>query len=163
MDDLGNNKRVLVVDDDNDVRDVLETSLTAAGYDVRQAQDGVEAFELMAAWLPDLMVLDISMPRMDGWEVASKVSTDAKLSAVPLLFLTAHSDDLDILRGLSLGAIEYMTKPFVPETLVLSVAVLLNAMDPQMREERRQGLVNRRTGRQAPDRSEKLDEVGEKC
>lgn len=163
MDVVGNNKRVLVVDDDDDIRDMLETNLAAAGYEVRQAQDGVKAFELMGSWRPDLVVLDVSMPRMDGWEVAGKVSTDPKLSAVPLLFLTAHTDDLDVLRGLSLGAIEYMTKPFRPEILVLNVAVLLNAMDGQMREERRQGLVNRRTGRQASDLSEKLDGVEQKA
>ncbi len=159
MDVVGNNKRVLVVDDDDDIRDILETNLTAAGYEVRQAQDGVKAFELMAAWLPDLVVLDVSMPRMDGWEVANRVRTDPRLSAVPLVFLTAHADDPDVLRGLSLGAIEYMTKPFRPETLVLNVAVLLNAMDGQMREERRQGLVNHRTGRHAPDLTEKLADL----
>jgi DNA-binding response OmpR family regulator len=148
LDLVGNNKRVLVVDDDPDVRAILDTNLTAAGYEVKQAQDGVEALLLVTAWPPDLMVVDISMPRMDGWQLAQRVRSDPKLSAIPLVFLTGHSDDPDVLRGLTLGAVEYMTKPFRPDILVLTVAVLLNSMDGQMREERRQSLVNRRTGRQ---------------
>jgi two-component system, sensor histidine kinase and response regulator len=155
LDVVRNNKRVLVVDDDPDIRNVLESNLTAAGYEVEQASDGVDALGLMTKWRPDLVILDVSMPRLDGWEVARQARADRRLSETPIVFLTGKTDEIDVLKGLSLGAVEYATKPFIPENIVATVAMMVGLMDGPIREERRQKLVNRLT----PGRSVLLAEV----
>ena len=130
---------------------------------VEQAQDS-ERTHMMTTWRPDLVVLDVTMPRMDGWEVVRRMSVSQELGRIPVVFLSGHRDELDVLQGLSLGAVEYVAKPFAPEYVVATVAVLLNAMDEQLREERRQALLNRGLKRLRPlGASGELDEAGQGC
>ena len=136
--------KILVVDDDPDILEIVRTNLEGAGYAVLGAGDGTEGLAKMRAENPDLVVLDVLMPEMDGWEVLRQIETDPQTAGLPVIMLTCKSEDADILRGLEEGAVEYVTKPFYPENLVASVKILLNVFDRPMREERRQQLIVRR-------------------
>ncbi len=113
---------ILIADDDAQIRDVLRIALGQAGFTVAEAVDGQAALEAAASLQPDLIVLDIGMPEMDGLEVCR---TLRKTSAVPILFLTAHADEVDRIVGLELGADDYVTKPFSPRELVARVRAIL--------------------------------------
>jgi DNA-binding response OmpR family regulator len=95
------------------------------GHEVVTASDGQEAIELLAATKPDLMILDVMMPRKNGFEVCAEVRADARLSAMPILMLTAKGREAEMKKGLSLGADAYITKPFSTHELVLKVNELL--------------------------------------
>ncbi len=136
--------KILVVDDDPDIYEIVETNLEGAGYQVVGASDGAEGLRKVRSENPDLVILDVLMPEMDGWEVLRNVERDPQTAGVPVIMLTCKSEDLDILRGLEEGAVEYVTKPFYPENLVASVKILLNVFDHPMREERRKQLIARR-------------------
>jgi DNA-binding response OmpR family regulator len=114
--------RVLVVDDDDDIRGLLVTLLTRAGITVRAAPDGREGLREFHAWRPDLVVLDVSMPEIDGWSVLDRIRD---MSAVPVLMLTARGDELERVRGLQAGADDYVVKPFGKHELVARVQALL--------------------------------------
>lgn len=116
---------VLVVDDVPANRELLEEHLDRLGYDVRQARDGVEALELVAAEEPDLILLDIDMPRLDGITVCRRVKADPVTRLVPVVLLTAHQDRATRLRGLEAGADDFLTKPFDSAELLVRTKVLL--------------------------------------
>lgn len=137
-------RKILVVDDDPDIFVIVQTNLEGAGCEVVGASDGVEGLERIRTENPDLVILDVLMPEMDGWEVLSQIESDPRTAGLPVIMLTCKSEDTDILRGLEEGAVEYVTKPFYPENLVASVKILLNVFDHPMREERRQQLIARR-------------------
>ncbi len=137
-------RKILVVDDDPDIFEIVETNLEGAGYEVVGASDGADGLRKVRAENPDLVVLDVLMPEMDGWEVLRQIEADSQTAGLPVIMLTCKSEDADILRGLEEGAVEYVTKPFYPENLVASVKILLNVFDHPMREERRQQLIARR-------------------
>ena len=101
--------RVLVVDDDDDIRVLVATLLERTGAAVRQAPDGREGLREFHAWRPDLVILDINMPGMDGWNVLERIRD---MSDVPVLMLTARGDELERVRGLQAGADDYVVKPF---------------------------------------------------
>ena len=103
------NKKVLVVDDDYNLRKFISANLEARGYSVTQAADGIEAMSLFGSQDPDIIILDITMPRMDGFEVCRLVR---KVSNVPIIMLSARQDVSDKARCFEFGANEYMTKPF---------------------------------------------------
>jgi two-component system alkaline phosphatase synthesis response regulator PhoP len=111
-------KHVLVVDDEVHIRRLIEVNLQRVGYRVGTAGDGVEALEKIRTERPDLVVLDVMMPRMDGFELLRRLQSDADLAAVPVLMLTAKAQDADIFRGWSGGAQGYLTKPFNPMDLL---------------------------------------------
>ncbi len=113
---------ILVADDDAQIRAVLRIGLTQAGFGVAEAPDGRAALEKAESLRPDLIVLDIGMPEMDGLEVCR---TLRKTSQVPILFLTAHADEIDRVVGLELGADDYVAKPFSPRELVARVRAIL--------------------------------------
>jgi DNA-binding response OmpR family regulator len=137
-------RRILVVDDDPDIFEIVQVNLEGAGFDVIGASNGVEALRRIRRDNADLVVLDVLMPEMDGWEVLREVEADPRTAGVPVIMLTCKSEDSDILRGLEEGAVEYVTKPFYPENLIASVKILLNVFDQPMREERRKQLIARR-------------------
>jgi len=114
--------RVLVVDDDDDIRGLLVALLTRAGITVRAAPDGREGLREFHAWRPDLVVLDVSMPEIDGWNVLDRIRD---MSAVPVLMLTARGDELERVRGLQAGADDYVVKPFGKQELVARIQALL--------------------------------------
>ena len=135
---------ILVVDDDPDICEIVQVNLEGAGYRVIQASDGAEGLAAARTHLPDLIILDVLMPDLDGWEVLAQLVGDPRTADRPVIMLTCRGDDQDVLRGLSLGAVEYITKPFYPEGLVASVRLLVDVFDPAMREARRQQLIESR-------------------
>ncbi|MDQ3855414.1 MAG: response regulator transcription factor [Chloroflexota bacterium] len=113
--------KVLIADDDADLLDILSFSLRREGFTVVGARDGQEALALVAAEQPDLVVLDVFMPRMDGFEVCRRLRLE---SSIPIIMLTARGDDEHIVHGLELGADDYVTKPYSPRELIARVRAL---------------------------------------
>ena len=113
---------MLVVDDDGDVRALVAELLTRAGYEVGQAANGREALKLLFDERPDLIVLDVSMPELDGWATLERIR---ELSDVPVMMLTALGAELEKVRALRAGADDYMTKPFGRQELLARVESLL--------------------------------------
>ncbi len=114
--------KVLVADDDEDIRDLVRVLLERDGHEVRGAADGAEALRLLYAERPDVLLLDVDMPGLDGWTVLGRVR---ELSDVPVLMLTAKSSELDKVRGLRAGADDYVVKPFGRAELSARVAAVL--------------------------------------
>jgi DNA-binding response OmpR family regulator len=116
------NETILVVDDEANIRDLARLYLEKDGYKVILAQDGAQALKLVQENEPALIVLDLMLPEVDGWEVCRRVRAD---SNVPILMLTARDDDIDKIVGLEMGADDYLTKPFNPRELVARVRAIL--------------------------------------
>jgi len=116
---------ILVADDEEDLRELVTYRLTRSGYRVIGAADGLEALELAAERTPDLMVLDVMMPKLDGYELTRRVRAEASLSSIPVILLTARSQESDIDRGFEVGADDYLKKPFNPDELVARVRAVL--------------------------------------
>jgi two-component system OmpR family response regulator len=115
-------KTILTVDDDPGIRDLLRVALEQAGFAVIAAADGKAALDAVATAKPDLVVLDIGLPEMDGLEVCRRIRRD---NAVPILFLTAQGDEIDRVVGLEIGADDYVAKPFSPRELVARIRAIL--------------------------------------
>jgi two-component system phosphate regulon response regulator PhoB len=120
-----NSGRVLVVEDDEGIRDMLKYNLTAAGFSVQEASDGASGLRTARTAQPDLILLDLMLPGMSGFDVIEALRRDPNTAKVAVLMLTARKDEADRIRGLSLGADDYLTKPFSPPELVLRVAAIL--------------------------------------
>jgi DNA-binding response OmpR family regulator len=118
--------RVVIADDDPDIRRLVQITIANAGCDVTVASDGEEAVELIRKALPDLVILDVLMPRMDGWEVAKELKNDPNTSAIPVMFLTSRGQEHDVLEGFNSGAADYMVKPFSPRELQARVRAILS-------------------------------------
>jgi DNA-binding response OmpR family regulator len=116
---------VLVVDDDPVIQTLLHVNFEMEGYKVVEAMDGVEGLERARADRPDVVVLDIMMPKMNGLEVASALKADPVTAGIPVILLSAKAQESDIKAGQSTGAEDYMTKPFDPLDLLDRVAALL--------------------------------------
>jgi DNA-binding response OmpR family regulator len=116
---------ILVADDEEDLRELVTYRLTRSGYQVIGAGDGLEALELAAERTPDLMVLDVMMPKLDGYELTRRVRAEATLRSIPVILLTARSQESDIDRGFEVGADDYLKKPFNPDELVARVRAVL--------------------------------------
>jgi two-component system alkaline phosphatase synthesis response regulator PhoP len=117
--------RVLVVEDDEDVRGLLVRTLEREGYAVSSAQSGEEALRIALKAPPNLIILDIMLPGIDGIEVCRQLRADTKTRGVPIVMLTAKSEDVDIVLGLEMGADDYITKPFSPRVLVSRLKAVL--------------------------------------
>src|SRR5579871_2939742 len=104
--------RVVIADDDPDIRRLVQITVSNVGCDVTVAADGEEALELIRSAPPDLVILDVLMPRMDGWEVAKELKSDPHTQEVPIMFLTSRGQEHDVLEGFNSGAADYMVKPF---------------------------------------------------
>lgn len=114
--------KILIADDDPRLRDLVSLAVERAGYSVITASDGQRALMHAAREAPDLIVLDVGMPEMDGFEVCRRLRAT---SQVPVLFLTARDDEIDRVIGLELGADDYVTKPFSPRELVARIKAIL--------------------------------------
>ena len=125
---------VLVVDDEKNIVQLAKMYLTSEGYSVESAFDGADALEKVKARRPDLVVLDLMMPKVDGWEVCRRLRQETD---IPIIILTARGDDVDKIIGLELGADDYVTKPFNPRELVARVKAVLRRYDPAERLTRR--------------------------
>ena len=127
--------KILVVDDEVDIVDFIEDYLMGEGYEVVKAYNGIEALDKTRQDLPDLVVLDIMLPGLDGFEVCKQMRTE---SAVPILMLTAKDTDVDKIVGLEIGADDYMPKPFNPRELVARVKAILRRTHHQDYQPRNQ-------------------------
>jgi DNA-binding response OmpR family regulator len=116
---------ILVADDEEDLRELVTYRLTRSGYRVIGAGDGLQALKLAAERTPDLMVLDVMMPKLDGYELTRRVRAEAALRSIPVILLTARSQESDIDRGFEVGADDYLKKPFNPDELVARVRAVL--------------------------------------
>ena len=118
-------KLVLVADDDPDILDLVTFRLDRAGYEVVQARDGQEALDAALTRTPDLCVLDVMMPRLDGYEVTRRLREAEATRSVPIILLTARVQESDVERGFEAGATDYVRKPFSPQELRARVEALL--------------------------------------
>ncbi len=116
---------VLVVDDDPVILKLLEVNFEMEGFNVVRASDGAEGLERAQEVLPDVVVLDVMMPRMTGHEVARALRQDERTAAIPIIFVTARAQSSDVERGMELGVDDYVTKPFDPLDLIARVNTLL--------------------------------------
>jgi DNA-binding response OmpR family regulator len=119
-------RRILVVEDDETIAHAVAERLRSAGFDVHVAADGPSGVEAAAQLCPDLVVLDLMLPGLDGLEVCRRIQ---RATRVPVLMLTARDDEADVLVGLAVGADDYLTKPFSPRELVARVRAILRRVD----------------------------------
>jgi len=113
--------RVLVVDDDDVIRQLITVNLELEGFDVVTAIDGQDCLDKIGDAAPDVVTLDVMMPRLDGWETASRLRQDPKTAGVRIVLLSARAQEADIKRGDKIGVDAYLTKPFDPDELIATV------------------------------------------
>ena len=118
-------KKVLIAEDEQDIRGLIAYSLEYAGYEVIEACDGEEAVKLAEEEQPDLILLDVRMPRMNGYEACALLRARQSTRDIPVVFLSARGQETEIMRGLDVGADEYILKPFAPDELNLRVGSIL--------------------------------------
>jgi two-component system, OmpR family, alkaline phosphatase synthesis response regulator PhoP len=129
--------RVLVIDDEAPIRLLCRVNLEAEGMDVLEAADGPSGLEQAREQTPDVILLDVMMPGLDGWRVAEELLMDDRTSEIPIIFLTARAEFRDRARGLDIGGIHYVTKPFNPLELAPLVEDLLHRIGRGERDELR--------------------------
>ncbi len=122
-------KKILVVDDEPHIVRLVEVNLQRAGYDVVQAMDGIEALEQVKAEKPEMIILDVMMPRMDGFTVLKHLKADPETQEIPVIMLTAKAQDADIFKGWQSGVDSYLTKPFNPMELLTFVKRIFESLD----------------------------------
>jgi DNA-binding response OmpR family regulator len=132
--------RILVIDDDTDIRRLLTVILEQEGHNVASAADGDKALELINKESPDLCVLDVMMPKKDGFMVLKELRSSGQRETTKVLLLTARTAEADWLRGYKLGADQYLTKPFENDVLIKTVDELLNMSRDQLRARRQSEL-----------------------
>jgi len=129
--------RVLVIDDEAPIRLLCRVNLEAEGMEVLEAADGPSGLEKARSERPDVVLLDVMMPGLDGWGVAEELLADDRTSAIPIVFLTARAELRDRARGIDLGGVDYVTKPFNPVELAPLVRDLLARVGRGERDELR--------------------------
>jgi CheY-like chemotaxis protein len=117
--------RILIAEDERDIRDLITFTLQYAGYEVLAASNGEEALKLAQQDIPDLVLMDVRMPRMTGYEACAAMKADPKLKDVPVIFLSAKGQDSEIQTGLQSGAEEYLLKPFAPDQLIKRIQTIM--------------------------------------
>ncbi len=130
-------KHILAVDDEVNIRRLIEVNLQRQGYRVSTAMDGEEALDRIRTERPDMVVLDVMMPRMDGFEVLRRLKLDPETREIPVVMLTAKAQDADVMEGWKAGVEVYLTKPFNPLQLLEFVRRIFEARDHPPAEERR--------------------------
>lgn len=122
-------KKILIVDDEPNIVVPLEFLMTQHHYDVQTAETGEQAMDLIVNWKPDLVLLDIMLPGMDGYEVCRKIRQHKALNPIRIVFLSAMARAVDIAKGMGLDADDYITKPFANDTVVEKINRLLSSPD----------------------------------
>lgn len=125
------NKKILVVDDENHILELIKYNLETNGFLVDTAISGEEAFEKINMGIPDLIILDLMLPGIDGLEVCKQIKTDNKTKKIPIIMLTAKNEEFDKVLGLELGADDYLTKPFSVRELIARVKAILRRVLPE--------------------------------
>jgi two-component system alkaline phosphatase synthesis response regulator PhoP len=128
-------EKILVVDDEEDILELIRFNLVREGYKVLCAPSGEEAMNIGQSEIPDLMVLDLMLPGIDGLEVTRILKNDSRTKDIPIVMLTAKGEEADIVTGLELGADDYITKPFSPRVLVARVRAVLRRQSKEYKEE----------------------------
>lgn len=128
-------ERILVVEDEEDILELVRFNLSREGYHVMGAASGEEAWKLASSELPDLIVLDLMLPGIDGLEFTKIIKNDPKTKDIPIIMLTAKGEESDIITGLELGADDYITKPFSPRILVARARAVLRRKIKEPAEE----------------------------
>ena len=118
--------RILIVDDEAELLDMLKIRLEASGYDIITAKDGQEGLDKAKEEKPDLMILDLMLPKMDGYKVCGLLKNDTRYSKMPIIIFTARAQDSDVKMGEEVRADAYITKPFEPNVLLGKIKELLN-------------------------------------
>src|SRR4051812_45986294 len=129
--------RVLVIDDEAPIRLLCRVNLEAEGMEVLEAADGPSGLDVARDEVPDVVLLDVMMPGLDGWRVAEHLLEDERTNAIPIIFLTARAEFRDRARGLDIGGVDYVTKPFNPLDLAPLVRELLERIEKGERDELR--------------------------
>ncbi|MFZ1880580.1 MAG: response regulator [Gaiellaceae bacterium] len=138
--------RVLVIDDEAPIRLLCRVNLEAEGMEVLEAADGPSGLEKARAELPDVILLDVMMPGLDGWRVAEELLDDERTEQIPIIFLTARAELRDRARGIDLGGVDYVTKPFNPVELAPLVRDLTARVERGERDDlRREKLTELRS------------------
>lgn len=117
--------RILVAEDEKDIRELIAFTLRFAGFEVLLANNGIEAVALAETEQPDLVILDVRMPRMTGYEACRQLKENPRTQAIPVVFLSAKGQEAEIQQGLDSGAEEYILKPFAPDELTAQVRDIL--------------------------------------
>jgi len=117
--------KILIADDAPDIRELIAYTLQFAGYEVVSAGDGDEAVQLALKEMPDLILLDVRMPRMTGYEACKAIKANEKTKDIPVMFLSAKGQEAEIQAGMQAGAVEYLLKPFSPDQLTACIQAVL--------------------------------------
>jgi two-component system phosphate regulon response regulator PhoB len=130
-----NRATILAVDDEEDILELIDYNLSKEGYDVSTVSSGEDALKRARELAPNLIVLDLMLPGIDGLEVCRRIKGDAKTASIPIIMLTAKSDEADIVTGLELGADDYITKPFSPRVLIARIRTVLRRKEGERTDE----------------------------
>jgi len=117
--------KILIAEDERDIRELIAFTLRFAGFEIELASNGVEAVEIAPKVVPDLILMDVRMPRMTGYQACEVLKEDPVTKDIPVVFLSAKGQESEIQEGLGVGAKEYILKPFAPETLTAQVKRIL--------------------------------------
>jgi CheY-like chemotaxis protein len=119
-------KKILIAEDERDIRDLIAFTLRFAGYEVLTANNGEEAVQMTQKEMPDLVLTDVRMPKMTGYEACRLIKADPTTKHIPVVFLSAKGQEAEVQNGLAAGADEYLLKPFAPDQLTRKVAEILD-------------------------------------
>ena len=122
--------KILIAEDERDIRDLITFTLRFAGHDVVTAVNGEEAYNLSIAELPDLILMDVRMPKMTGYEACKALKENAVTANIPIVFLSAKGQEAEVQTGFEAGAVEYILKPFSPDQLSERVQAILRKHRP---------------------------------
>jgi DNA-binding response OmpR family regulator len=117
--------KLLIAEDERDIRELIAFTLRYAGHEVHQATNGEEALNMAKELIPDLILMDVRMPKMTGYEACRHMKAEEKLKNIPVVFLSAKGQETEIQTGLEVGAADYILKPFAPDQLIKRVSELL--------------------------------------
>ena len=134
-------QRILVVDDERDILELIAYNLSREGYEVETVRSGERALEAIRRTPPDAVILDLLLPGLDGIDVCRRIKSDSSTSRIPILMLTAKTEDSDIVNGLEVGADDYITKPFSPKVLLARLRTALRRTPAQEPSETGGGVV----------------------
>ena len=133
--------KVLIADDEDGIRVLCRVNLELTDFEVIEAVDGADALAKAREHRPDVILLDVMMPEIDGWEVLHQLKGDPELAAIPVIMLTARTSEADQIRAWGEGVIDYLSKPFSPQLLEDTTVGALTPRDPAAEEERRRRII----------------------
>lgn len=134
---MSDKQTILVVDDEQDILDFIEYNLKQEGFEVLKAEDGHKGMKMVRKYRPNLVLLDIMMPKMDGFEVVEQMRNDQRLKKIPIIFLTARGDEKSEVKGLDKGGDDYITKPISTIKLISRIKAVLRRYEESREEENR--------------------------